>query len=80
MAHETMCKVIAVRRNVRRNEDHLTFRCFADGDKSTEKEAWSSEELETKNYWGFKISQPYLSTRKIKSGGISFGEDGAAEV
>jgi hypothetical protein len=32
-----------VRRNVKRNVDHLTFRCSSEGIKTTEKEAWSLE-------------------------------------
>ena len=64
-SHETVCDAIAVQRNVKRNVDQLTSRCFSEGDKSIMKEHWSLE-LETKEFWGFRISQPYLSKRRIR--------------
>ncbi len=58
--HESACSVTAVRRNVRRNADELTFKCAAEGDDlGTHKEIWSLES-ETISIWGFKMSQPYL--------------------
>ena len=71
-AHETFCSVIAVQRNVRSNVDRLTFRCSAEGMKSTEKEDWSLE-LETKQVHCCKMSQPYLSKRSLGPGEISSG-------
>lgn len=60
--HETLCEIIAVRRNEKGNSDQLTLACSVDGDEKPHKgnETWSLQ-METKSIWGFKISQPYLS-------------------
>jgi hypothetical protein len=61
------CDVTAVRRNVRRNADELTFACGNLGQISTGKEIWSLE-FDTKEIADFKISQPYLSIQTPPSG------------
>jgi hypothetical protein len=65
--HETTCSVKAVRRNVKRNVDELTFSCAGEGDDlGIHKELWSLE-VQTKQIWEFKISQPYLVTQSSSS-------------
>ena len=73
-AHETICSITAVRPNVRRNADELTFKCAGEGEINTEKEIWSLQS-DTKSIRSFKISQPYLvigSRQRYKKCALQF--------